>query len=339
MKHSNISIFIPHSGCPHMCSFCNQNVISGQNKAPTLDEVEHTLSIAMQDITQLEDRKNTEIAFFGGSFTAISREYMIQLLKIACRYVEEHSLMGIRISTRPDAISNEILTILKEYKVTSIELGVQSLDDRVLKLNNRGHTLDDVYRAVDLIKKYKFSLGLQMMIGLYEGEDGDYKESVYFTANTIVKLKPDTVRIYPTVILRGTKLAQLYEDKKYKPMNLDEAIECTANIIFKFHQNEINIIKVGLHASEDVKKDMVAGLYHPAFRELCESKIYNKLLNDALSLLEKGEYNVYVNGRDTSKLVGQKRSNFKQFFNQGYKLNVKNRDNLKDFVIEVERVI
>lgn len=326
MKHSNVAIFIPHSGCVHQCSFCNQHTISGQQKDPDIDEVRVTLD---QAVLEIADKSTTEIAFFGGSFTAIDKNYMIDLLTIASNYVTQHRFMGIRISTRPDEISEEILTILKKYNVTAIELGVQSLDDEVLKLNERGHTLSDVYVAVELIKKYKFSLGLQMMIGLY----GDCKESVYFTAKTIVEMNPDTVRIYPTVILKGTKLAMLFQKKQYVPIDIDTAIEYCADFIKMFTKNGIDIIKVGLHASKDVEKDMVGGIYHPAFRELCESKIYYDLLEEQLHTLPRGEYDVHVNSKNISKLVGQKRKNFTYFFEKGYRLSVKSDMDLSDFEI------
>ncbi len=335
VKHSNIAIFIPHSGCPNRCSFCNQNTISGSALPPTVEQVDDLLSAAVVD---LKDRENTQIAFFGGSFTAIDRGYMLSLLEVASGYVKRFKLQGIRISTRPDCIDDEVLQILQSYNVTAIELGVQSLDDRVLALNDRGHTLQDVYNAVSFIKKYKFSLGLQMMVGLY----GDTKESLYFTADTIIKLNPDTARIYPAVILKGTKLCYLYEQGEYIPLDLDTAIEYTADIMERFIKAGIRIIKVGLHASTEVESQMVGGIYHPAFRELCEGRIYLNLIMRKLQLgciehapLPKGSYTVYVNGKAVSKAVGQKRVNFNKLYKLGYRLTVRTDNTLSDFVIRV----
>ena len=209
--HSNISIFVPHIGCPNMCSFCNQRHITGKTFAPKAQEVIDAVNVAVS--SKNYNPKTTEIAFFGGSFTAINRTYMLRLLKTAYQFVESGMVSGIRISTRPDAIDDEILLLLKQYGVTSIELGAQSLNDKVLMLNNRGHSSQDVINASNLIKKHGFSLGLQMMTGLY----GDCDEFAIKTAEEVIKLKPDTVRIYPTIVLKNTDLAALYIDNKYKP--------------------------------------------------------------------------------------------------------------------------
>ena len=153
MKHANISLFVPHQGCPHQCSFCNQKTISGSVKELTPEAVREALEKAVNDRV---DPENTEIAFFGGSFTAIKRDYMISLLEEAKPFVENGSFCGIRISTRPDAINEDVLEILKNYKVTSIELGAQSTDEQVLLLNHRGHTRDDIIKASELIKEKAF---------------------------------------------------------------------------------------------------------------------------------------------------------------------------------------
>ncbi len=186
MKHSNIAIFIPHVGCPHLCSFCNQRNISGEKSIPSGEDVRRICSSAMNEIT---DKSNTEIAFFGGSFTAIDREYMMELLSAANEFVGKGKFKGIRISTRPDYIDDEILSVLKKYGVTSIELGAQSMSDRVLEANERGHSAEDVRKASSLIKKYEFELGLQMMVGLYQSTESDD----YFTMCEIIALKPDGI--------------------------------------------------------------------------------------------------------------------------------------------------
>ena len=162
MSHANISVFIPHMGCPNACSFCNQRTISSTAHAPSPDEAEDIIRGAYEYMSP-EKRRNTEIAFFGGSFTAIDREYMISLLEVADRYITcENGFCGIRISTRPDCIDEEILMLLKKYHVTAIELGAQSMNDRVLEMNMRGHTSEDVRRSAAMIKLYGFELGLQM---------------------------------------------------------------------------------------------------------------------------------------------------------------------------------
>ena len=202
MKHANISLFVPHMGCPHQCSFCNQKTISGSVKELTPAEVKATLEQAVNDGV---DPQNTEIAFFGGSFTAINRDYMISLLEEAKPFIEADSFCGIRISTRPDAIDDEVLRILKEYGVTSIELGAQSTDEQVLLLNHRGHTHDDIIKASKLIKKHGFSLGLQMMTGLL----GDTPEKSLRTAEDIISLKVPCRKFAGTNLLNAIRFSYL----------------------------------------------------------------------------------------------------------------------------------
>lgn len=309
MKKGNISIFVPHLGCPCQCSFCNQKTITGQQEIPTAQTVKQAVETALK-------RKNYEyeIAFFGGSFTAIERDYMTELLESAYEYVKNGSVNGIRISTRPDCIDDEILTLLKKYGVTSIELGAQSMDDEVLVANRRGHTADDVIKASELIKKFGFELGLQMMTGLYK----DTREKALETVRKIVEIKPDTVRIYPTVVLKGTYLAELYEKEEYKPLNADESAELVAEILPMFENAGIRVIRIGLHSSEDIKKNMIAGGFHDSFGELVKSRIMvNKIL-----ALPPGDYQVFVNPRSLSKLKGNGKSNIYLLMERGYNIKI-----------------
>ena len=267
MKHSNISLFIPHVGCPHMCSFCDQRTISGAQHLPDGNEVREVCRKALGEVKSPE---NTEIAFFGGSFTAVPRDYMLELLSAASEFVGEGRFSGIRCSTRPDCIDSEVLGILKQYGVTAIELGAQSMSDEVLSANERGHSSDDVRRACGLIREGDFELGLQMMTGLY----GSTPDTDRATAAEIAALRPDTVRIYPVVVLKGTKLAELFERGEYVLTPFDDMVKLCAELMGMFISEDIRVIKCGLHASEFVEQDMVAGYYHPAFRELCEMYIY-----------------------------------------------------------------
>lgn len=330
MKRSNVSIFVPHNGCTHQCSFCDQKNIIGLSTQPSISDVDKIINTAMNTLKR--KTKESEIAFFGGSFTAIDKAYMTSLLDAANKYVKENIFKGIRISTRPDAIDNEILTILKEKGVTSIELGAQSMDEKVLLLNNRGHTPQDVIKASKLIKSYGFSLGLQMMIGLY----GSDHEKDYETALSLAILKPDTVRIYPTVIMKNTELQKLYEAKKYLPMNLDRCVDLCSELLLLFDKFNIPVIRLGLHDSESLRKNMIAGCYHPAFRELCESRI---LFNNCLSILRNmKEKNVivYVNPSTVSKMVGQKKENLNKLNKLGYSVKVKSDVNIKENNIRIE---
>jgi len=244
---ANISIFVPHFGCPNMCSFCNQRHIAGSFSAPDKQTIEAAVKTAVS--SKNFDSKTTEIAFFGGSFTAIDREYMVKLLSFAYPFVQNGTVKGIRISTRPDAIDTDVLNVLKKYGVTAIELGAQSMQDDVLVKNNRGHTVDDVINASTLIKKMGFELGLQMMTGLY----GSSNQLDIETAKKIIELTPDTVRIYPTIVLENTDLGELYKKGEYLPQTLDDAVSLTVELLNLFRKSNIKVIRTGLHTIDEDK--------------------------------------------------------------------------------------
>ncbi|MBR3144714.1 MAG: radical SAM protein [Clostridia bacterium] len=327
-SHSNISIFVPHIGCPNMCSFCNQRHITGVYIAPHAEDVDKAVKIAVSSNNY--NPTDTEIAFFGGSFTAINRNYMISLLESAYKYVKDKTVKGIRISTRPDAINEEILSLLKYYGVTAIELGAQSLNEKVLKSNNRGHSAKDVYNASKLIKDYAFSLGIQMMTGLYRDTD----ENAIKTAKEIIAIAPDTVRIYPTIVLKDTDLAALYDDKKYMPQTLDEAVNLCAKLYLMFEENNIKVIRLGLHHID--KEAYIAGPWHPSFSELCQSKLF---LDKVLSMLKKpGKYNIFVSNENISKMIGQSKSNIEVLKEKGYDCKIIKNNNLTGFQILTERI-
>lgn len=327
MKHANISIFIPHIGCPHKCSFCDQRTISGTQKAPTGAEVRDICSKALAESKSPE---NTEIAFFGGSFTAIPKSYMCELLSAVQDFIGEGKFKGIRISTRPDYITPEILDILKEYGVTSIELGAQSMSDTVLEANERGHTAEDVYKASDLIKSYGFELGLQMMIGLYESTADDELE----TMEKIIEIRPDTVRIYPVVVLKNTKLGELYKSGSYRMFTFEQVVNMSSSAMAEFERNGIRVIKCGLHASEFVEKDMLGGFYHPAFRELCEGLIYRYNMEYYINETDRN-YIFAVNSLCISKAVGQKKSNIEYFSRQGIDIKIIGDENIPKYHVEL----
>ena len=276
-----------------------------------------------------ERAKNAEIAFFGGSFTAIDREYMISLLDAAREF--EGVFSGIRISTRPDAIDAEILALLKEYGVAAIELGAQSMDDHVLALNERGHSAEDVRRASRLIKSFGFSLGLQMMTGLY-GSDFDKDRH---TAEEFIALEPDTVRIYPTVVMKGTALEKYFLNGSYKPYTLKESVELCAELIRKFEDNKINIIRVGLHYSDSLIENGYCENYHPAFKELCESKLFYNSFLEKTKLLESRNIDITINRKSLSKLYGQRRSNLRAFEEMGYRVNIIFDDSLEKYEMRI----
>ena len=323
MKKGNISIFVPHLGCPQQCSFCNQKTITGRQTQPTAQDVKNAVKTAL-------NKKNYEyeIAFFGGSFTAIEREYMMSLLTAAAECVDGQRVKGIRISTRPDFIDREVLEILKQHCVTSIELGAQSMDDEVLKANLRGHTSEDVEKASGLIKEYGFELGLQMMTGLYLDTD----EKAVETAKKLIALRPDTVRIYPTVVLKGTYLAELYDKEMYKPQTVDDAAALCTKLLPMFEKAGVKVIRLGLHASDDIKKNMVAGAYHDSFGEIVQSRF---MLNKVLAY-PPGNYEIKVNPKSVSKLKGQQKRNVYFLMEEGYniKFTVTDKVPVDDLIIK-----
>lgn len=324
MKKGNISLFIPHLGCHHKCSFCNQNTITGKQTQPSADDVRAAVETALR-----KKNYDYEIAFFGGSFTAIDREYMLSLLKSAYDYVKDGRVNGIRISTRPDCIDEEVLDILKKYGVTSIELGAQSMDDEVLRANFRGHTAEDVENASRLIKSYGFELGLQMMTGLYLDTD----EKAIETAKKLIALSPDTIRIYPTVVLKNTYLAKLYDDEIYKPQTVDDAANLCTKIVPMFEKAGIRVIRLGLHSSPELKKNMIAGAFHDSFGEIVKSRyMLNKILK-----YPPADYEIVVNSKSVSQLKGQQKRNIYFLMEEGYNIKVTVNDKVAVGDIKIVR--
>ena len=332
MKHINIALFIPDEGCPHRCSFCNQKTITGTGKRPQPGDV---ISACETALNGKKDVSGGEIAFFGGSFTAIERGYMLSLLKCAKSYLDRGLFKGIRISTRPDCIDDSILALLKEYKVTSIELGCQSMDDEVLFLNERGHTAAQCESACRLVREYGFELGVQMMTGLF----GDTDEKALKTAQRLIALRPDTVRIYPTVVLKNTALERLYAEGRYRAQTLEEAVALCSRLLKMFTQGGVKVIRLGLHSGGGVEENYVAGAYHPAFREKCESRLYRENIEKLLSenRVQKGEATVFVSPRYLSQAKGQKKENITYFKEHGYNINIVTKENIEQYEVRLGR--
>ncbi len=330
MKHINVALFVPDEGCPHRCSFCNQKTISGScRKLEPID----VISACETALDSDKDLSGAEIAFFGGSFTAIEKGYMLSLLKAAKSYLDRGFFKGIRISTRPDCIDENVLSLLKEYGVTSIELGCQSMDDTVLLLNGRGHTARSSENACRLIKSFGFELGVQMMTGLY----GDTDEKAVETAKKLISLSPDTVRIYPTVVLKNTELEKLYESGKYKAQTLEEAVSLCAVLLKLFTENGIKVIRLGLHSGGNVEEGFVAGAYHPAFREKCESRLYRENIETLLkeNKPNPGLVKILVASRYLSQAKGQKKENIVYFKNKGYNIEIKTDDTVEQYKVRL----
>lgn len=338
-KNYNIPIFVPHRGCPFDCVFCNQRRITGSIKDVTPKDVTETIEAYLKTLPK--EGRVVEAAFFGGSFTGIPIEEQTALLSAAYKFKKRGLIDGIRLSTRPDYISGEILDNLARFEVTTIELGVQSMDDEVLKASNRGHTREDVINAVKLIRKYPFSLGLQMMTGL----PSDTDEKSLKTAEEIIELKPDIVRIYPTLTIKDTYLEKLYREGKYSPQTLDSAVELSKKLLLKFEAYNICVIRIGLQSTDEICENgsVVAGPVHSSFRELVESSIFYDKIADAIKTgtqNNKDTKTIFVNPRDISKAVGNKKRNIikiKQEFDADIKIvgneNIK-RNEVMTFVPE-----
>lgn len=305
-SHANIPIFIPHLGCPNQCVFCNQRKISGVEEfdpKSVVGEIEKVLST-------LDDKTDAEIAFFGGSFTGIDRGLMISLLEIASSYVKCGKVKSIRCSTRPDYINEEIIEILKKYSVSTVELGLQSSSDTVLKTARRGHNSEDEIRAARLITESGISLVCQMMIGL----PGSLIEDELATAEFIINLNADAARIYPTVVFCQTELCEMQKAGLYQPLTIDDAVERSALVLDKFICAGVNVIRIGLCENENLhsQNSYFSGPNHPAIGELVENKLYLLHLERAFSDLgdtSKKKYTVAVSRGALSKAIGQKKIN------------------------------
>ena len=309
-----IPIFVPHLGCPNDCIFCNQKSISGQKTNMTKEKAKNIIDNYLKNIKDNENEK--EIAFFGGSFTGIEEEKQEELLSLAYEYIKDGKVNSIRISTRPDYINKKILKRLKKYKVKTIELGVQSANDYILKRAGRGHTFEDVKKASKLIRRYGFTLGHQVMVGLPESTRKDEIN----TAKELIKLKPKIVRIYPVLIVKGTKLEKEYKEGKYKPLSVVQAVETCKELLRMFAEKKIEIIRVGLQNTDEIsdpqnaKSEVIDGPYHPAFRQLVESSLWCDSIIDKIKKLnvKVKEVEVTVNPIDANNVIGHKKENIKK---------------------------
>ena len=309
-----IPIFVPHLGCPNDCTFCNQKSISGQTKQVTAEDVKQTIEEYLKSFK--DESLHKEVAFFGGSFTGIDEAKQEELLKAAYEFVENKQIQSIRISTRPDYIDKEKLKLLKKYGVKTIELGVQSTNDYILKKCKRGHTFEDVKKASKLIRWYGFNLGHQMMVGLPESTRLDEIN----TAKELIKLKPKMVRIYPVLVIHNTKLEKDYLEGKYKPLTVVQAVETCKEIVPMFRAKGIDIIRIGLQNTDEITdpsvkgSEVVAGPYHPAFRQLVEANLwYDDILKRIKEMNTKVKrVKIIINPKDVNNVVGHKRENIRK---------------------------
>jgi len=310
-----IPIFIPHAGCPHQCVFCNQVSITGaKNKMATPAGLRFQIREFLK--YKKENRKPVQIAFFGGNFLGLKTEEIKSLLDSAVEFVSDGQVDGIRFSTRPDTINERSLEMIKDYPVSTVELGVQSMDDQVLVLAGRGHSASDTIRAVEQLKERHFRIGLQMMVGL----PGDDETGALTTTQGIADLGPDFVRIYPTLVVRNSRLAGWYKSGNYAPLSLEEGVSLVKKIYLNFIKAGIDVIRMGLQASGDLEDGTIvlAGPYHPAFGHLVHCEIF---LDMAIAEIEsanslKETLTIFVNPRSISKMRGLNNTNIKRLKEQ-----------------------
>lgn len=316
--HAIIPIFIPHSGCRNDCVFCNQRKITARTLPPPPEQVRETVE---QYLSTLESRSlpMVEIAFYGGSFTGLTQEEQNIFLSIAAEYKRAGRVQKIHLSTRPDYISPAILDNLKEWGVDTVELGVQSFDERVLRLANRGHDTAQVYESARLLHEYGFELGIQLMAGL----PGDTLEKDIFSAKELVSLKPAIARIYPTIVLPDTELHRRALSGEYTPLSLDDAVYRTKEMVKIIEDAGINIIRIGLKSSELIHSGegttLMGETYHPAFRQLVEGELARESIENQLE--ERWPMGENLPGRlffassseSFSNLIGHHKKNKKYF--------------------------
>lgn len=318
MKKYNIPIFIPHEGCPHDCVFCNQRKITGVSTTVKPSDAERIIEEYLGFLPNKE--KTIEAAFFGGSFTGLPLELQEEFYRAAAKFRPQ--INGIRLSTRPDYINDDTLELAEKYGVTMIELGAQSASDKVLSMNNRGHTFEQTCTAVEKIKARKIGVGLQMMTGMY----GSTAEVDILTAKKLTELKPDCARIYPVLVLKDTALEKLYLSGEYTPLTLEKAVEVSAAALEEFDKYSIPVIRIGLHIGGDLREpgNVAAGPLHPALGELIEGRVWRSRIEKKIQKNDAENKNTEIRVPKcmVSKAVGHKRCNL-IYFKEKYGINIK----------------
>jgi histone acetyltransferase (RNA polymerase elongator complex component) len=320
-----IPFFIPHAGCPHQCVFCDQERITGHADWPDPEAVASTIRSYLDSWRQgtagrpqrcdRGDAAGVQVAFFGGSFTALPLTAQESYLAAVQPFIASQDIVGIRVSTRPDAVSPSVIDLLARRHVTSVELGAQSLDDEVLQLSGRGHTVAETVKAVSLLRKGGVSVGLQIMPGL----PGDTAETFHATVERSIALRPDSIRIYPALVIRGTPLERMYREGRYVPLTLEAAVTVCAEALTRFREAGITVIRVGLQPTEELERPgtIVAGPYHPALRQLAESSLFRERMQEGIELLTGGQDITFlVHPSDLSAAIGHKRGNIRMLREQ-----------------------
>jgi len=310
-KHLIIPVFIPYQGCPHRCIYCRQDKITGQREDKIRREGVESLIRKAKKSPKFMNARTREVAFYGGTFTSLGTGYMTELLGAVSGCIKDKSIDAVRISTRPDEIDEIRLELLKSYGVTAVELGVQSMNDDVLRKSGRGHTSEDTVNAVSLLKKNGFKTGVQLMPGL----PGDSLDIFHNTIDRVLELAPDIVRLYPAIVIKGTGLAKLYQAGKYRPLSLDEAVAICSLSCKRLEQNGIRVIRIGLMSTPSLLEDgeIIAGPWHNAFGFLVRSDMFLKKTIPFLPAAgTAAEIGIRMNEREIPLLRGYKNKGLKK---------------------------
>lgn len=290
MKHYNIPIFLPELACPYRCVYCNQFSITGKQHLPDIQDVKNIIDTHLSSFQK--ENRFVEVAFFGGNFTGLPEKMQDDFLKIVQPYLEKGLVNGIRCSTRPDYIDEKRVKVLKSFGMKNIELGAQTTNDEVLRKCGRGHSFNDIERASQIIVNEGITLGLQMMIGL----PFDTFEDDMQTARDIVRLGAKETRIYPCIVVKDTELERLFEEGKYLPLSLNDAVEQSAQLYDYYSKNGVKVLRIGLHTSKDLDNQAyVAGPYHNNFAEMVFSKLWEKKFNQIIENPEK-QFEIDIDG-------------------------------------------
>ncbi len=310
-----IPIFISHRGCPHQCLFCNQHAISGKGKTEQTGQ-----SVITDTVEQWLERSpghtDVQVAFYGGSFTCIEQDEQLRMLRSILPYIHDGRVHSLRLSTRPDCVTDDIVRLLQSMSVKTVELGVQSLSDMVLDMSQRGHSSEDSRKAVRLLKTAGIEVGVQLLPGL----PCDTTRTFLQTVREVVALQPDMVRLYPAVVVEGSELANMYRQGIYTPLSMNKAIALTQRAKVLFDAAGIPVVRMGLQPSEALNNQVVAGPYHPAFGELVASRGWLRKIRHQLNGLKEGEkLELHVSHRDISAIVGMKKANLRRLEQLGFK--------------------
>ncbi len=307
MKHYTIPIFIPELACPFRCIYCNQHVITSQEGIPNEIEIIETIESHLKTFSK---GANVQIGFYGGTFTGLSLKQQEYLLQLAKPYLEKGLIHSLKLSTRPDYITAENLKLLKDFGVKEIELGIQSFDEEVLLQSKRGYTVRQIEESAELIKSFGFDLGMQMMLGL----PADTKEKTVYTAQRIIACGAKTTRIYPTLVIENTDLAELYTEGKYAVLSMGEAVDWAKEVSLLFEHANVTILRMGLHPTKDFLQGQgfLAGPFHVSFKELVLSSIWQDILQPLMEKYPKGSsLKIGVNPNELNAAVGYNAANKK----------------------------